>query len=297
MPRGGRKTRPGDQSGQADRRSSRGRSRRRAAAVCVRRVPCLFARTLSSRCCTAPSERTAPSRACSRWPASPTSGRASSAAPSEWTRIRRKRCGSRRDFPSSPTSRCGESEWPRMEKRLPIIEEAEHRFRYPLFVKPSCAGSSVGAGKASNRAELEKAVAAAFVWDDKVLIEPFVQAREIRVLGDRQRNPGGVHARGSDADARILRLRGEIPRPERSRAAHSGQAGQRAHEDGPGDGRQGVSSRRAVGLGARRLLRQERLRRVAAQRGKHDAGFSPLSACFPRCARPPDSPTHFCSIA
>lgn len=60
-----------------------------------------------------------------------------------------------------------------------IIERAERDFRYPLFVKPSCAGSSVGASKATSRGELEKAVDEALAWDDKALIEPFLQAREI----------------------------------------------------------------------------------------------------------------------
>ncbi len=39
-----------------------------------------------SRSSTAPSAKTAPSRACSSWPASPTSARASSAPPPAWTR-------------------------------------------------------------------------------------------------------------------------------------------------------------------------------------------------------------------
>lgn len=56
---------------------------------------------------------------------------------------------------------------------------AEQEFGYPLFVKPCSAGSSVGAAKAVCREELEKAVADAFCWDDKILIEPAVQAREI----------------------------------------------------------------------------------------------------------------------
>ncbi len=70
-------------------------------------------------------------------------------------------------------------EWANREKRNALIERAERDFRYPLFVKPSRAGSSVGAAKASDRAALEKAVEGALGWDDKVLIEPFIPAREI----------------------------------------------------------------------------------------------------------------------
>ena len=70
-------------------------------------------------------------------------------------------------------------DWNQKDKRTAAVEKAERDFRYPLFVKPSCAGSSVGAGKAADRKGLEAAVLAAFEWDDKVLIEPFVPAREI----------------------------------------------------------------------------------------------------------------------
>ncbi len=70
-------------------------------------------------------------------------------------------------------------DWASTEKRKQIIERAERDFMYPLFVKPSCAGSSVGASKAPDRPGLEQAVAEALLWDDKVLIEPFVPAREV----------------------------------------------------------------------------------------------------------------------
>ena len=66
------------------------------------------------------------------------------------------------------------------------LDGAERRFAYPMFVKPCSAGSSVGASKARNRAELENAVAQAFVWDEKILIETCIDAREIEcsVTGD-----------------------------------------------------------------------------------------------------------------
>ena len=59
------------------------------------------------------------------------------------------------------------------------LDGAERRFAYPMFVKPCSAGSSVGASKARNRAELENAVAQAFVWDEKILIETCIDAREL----------------------------------------------------------------------------------------------------------------------
>ena len=66
------------------------------------------------------------------------------------------------------------------------LDDAEKRFGYPLFVKPCSAGSSVGAAKAGNRKEFERAVREAFLWDEKVLIEECIDAREIEcsVTGD-----------------------------------------------------------------------------------------------------------------
>ncbi len=66
------------------------------------------------------------------------------------------------------------------------LDEAEKRFGYPLFVKPCSAGSSVGAAKAGNRKEFERAVREAFLWDEKILIEECIDAREIEcsVTGD-----------------------------------------------------------------------------------------------------------------
>jgi D-alanine-D-alanine ligase len=71
------------------------------------------------------------------------------------------------------------SDWNNEAERRVLVQKAEKDLSYPLFVKPSCAGSSVGASKASNREELEKKAGEAFAWDDKIIIEPFVPAREI----------------------------------------------------------------------------------------------------------------------
>lgn len=60
-----------------------------------------------------------------------------------------------------------------------IIDGAISQFGFPLFVKPCNAGSSVGAAKASNAQELSAALDNAFLWDNKVLIEKSIDAREI----------------------------------------------------------------------------------------------------------------------
>ena len=60
-----------------------------------------------------------------------------------------------------------------------VIEDIEKELGYPMFVKPCCAGSSNGANKAVNRKELSYAIMEAFGWDNKVLIEKAINAREI----------------------------------------------------------------------------------------------------------------------
>ncbi len=54
--------------------------------------------------------------------------------------------------------------------------EAE-KLGYPLIVKPSKLGSSIGIACAENAAELESAVRAAFFYDDGVLIEKYIGGR------------------------------------------------------------------------------------------------------------------------
>lgn len=60
-----------------------------------------------------------------------------------------------------------------------IIDGAISQFGFPLFVKPCNAGSSVGAAKATNAQELSAALDNAFLWDNKVLVEKSIDAREI----------------------------------------------------------------------------------------------------------------------
>ncbi len=69
-----------------------------------------------------------------------------------------------------------------------LARKVDARFGWPCFVKPSCAGSSVGASKVASAAALGPALRAALEWDEKALIEPFVNAREIEcsVLGNAE---------------------------------------------------------------------------------------------------------------
>lgn len=62
-----------------------------------------------------------------------------------------------------------------------FIMEIEVSLGYPCFVKPANLGSSVGISKAKNREELTAAIELALRYDRKVIVEEFVDAREIEV--------------------------------------------------------------------------------------------------------------------
>ncbi len=69
-----------------------------------------------------------------------------------------------------------------------IIAKIEGKFSYPVIVKPINLGSSIGISKARDTDSLEAALANAFDFADRVLVEPAIEAlREINcsVLGDR----------------------------------------------------------------------------------------------------------------
>ena len=62
-----------------------------------------------------------------------------------------------------------------------VIEVLEKKFQYPMFVKPAGTGSSVGVSKAANREALDKALHDAAKFDEKILVEEFINGREIEV--------------------------------------------------------------------------------------------------------------------
>ena len=62
-----------------------------------------------------------------------------------------------------------------------IIQEVEKKLRYPCFVKPANSGSSVGINKAKNRESLIAHINEAARYDRKILIEAYVNGREIEV--------------------------------------------------------------------------------------------------------------------
>ena len=60
-----------------------------------------------------------------------------------------------------------------------VVERVEKERQYPVFVKPSNAGSSVGVTKAHNREELIKGLKLAADNDKKILVEEAIVGREI----------------------------------------------------------------------------------------------------------------------
>ncbi len=74
----------------------------------------------------------------------------------------------------------------RLEQTLDALE---NKFAYPMFVKPSGTGSSVGVSKAKDRQSLCKALGDAAVFDSKVLVEEFIAGREVEVAVMGNANP------------------------------------------------------------------------------------------------------------
>ena len=67
-----------------------------------------------------------------------------------------------------------------------LCENIEATLDYPYFVKPANLGSSVGIAKVTSRAELEAALDSAASYDERIIIEAGVVAREVEcaVLGN-----------------------------------------------------------------------------------------------------------------
>lgn len=75
-----------------------------------------------------------------------------------------------------------------------VVAKVEKTLSYPVFVKPSNAGSSQGVSKAHDRAELIRALELAVQHDRKILVEETIIGREIEcaVLGGKEVKASGV---------------------------------------------------------------------------------------------------------
>ena len=74
------------------------------------------------------------------------------------------------------------------------VRRVEEKLSYPVFVKPSKAGSSKGVSKAGNRTELAAGLLEAVKHDSKILVEETITGREIEcaVLGGYDPKASGV---------------------------------------------------------------------------------------------------------
>ncbi len=77
-------------------------------------------------------------------------------------------------------------EW--QEDPAAVVANLEHTFSYPIFVKPSNLGSSVGVSKAPDRPGLRQAIEEALRYDRKILVEQGLNCREVEcgILGNDQ---------------------------------------------------------------------------------------------------------------
>ena len=75
-----------------------------------------------------------------------------------------------------------------------VVSRVEKELSYPVFVKPSKAGSSQGVSKACGREELEQALRLAAKHDAKILVEETIVGRELEcaVLGGAEAKASGV---------------------------------------------------------------------------------------------------------
>ena len=66
---------------------------------------------------------------------------------------------------------------------LNVAQRHENRepLRYPCVVKPACGGSSIGVSIVHNGQEYEKALDDAFMWEEEVIVEDYIQGREFSV--------------------------------------------------------------------------------------------------------------------
>lgn len=71
------------------------------------------------------------------------------------------------------------NQWKENPKK--VFDQCEGSLLYPMFVKPANMGSSVGISKAENREELQNALATAYQYDSRAIVEQGIEAREIEV--------------------------------------------------------------------------------------------------------------------
>ena len=74
----------------------------------------------------------------------------------------------------------------KVSEDVPPYQSIAEKLRIPFFVKPANLGSSVGVNKVRKESEYGKAIGIAFEYDNKILIEEYIEGRELEcsVLGN-----------------------------------------------------------------------------------------------------------------
>ncbi len=74
------------------------------------------------------------------------------------------------------------------------FDEIVNKLGLPFFVKPANLGSSVGVNKVKDKQTFDVAIAEAFEYDTKILIEEFIDGRELEcaVLGNQEPQASGI---------------------------------------------------------------------------------------------------------
>jgi D-alanine-D-alanine ligase len=94
------------------------------------------------------------------------------------------------------------------------LEEIEERLGFPLVVKPAAQGSSLGVRFAASRDDVPEALVGALSYDDRVLLERYVDGRELAVsLLDREPLPV-VEVKPKEEDRFNYEARYEIGRTD-----------------------------------------------------------------------------------
>ncbi|UCF39430.1 MAG: D-alanine--D-alanine ligase [Acidobacteriota bacterium] len=81
-------------------------------------------------------------------------------------------------LPTLPSIRVDRMGWDRARD---VLDQVSNELKMPVFVKPANMGSSVGVSRCLDRQGLTKAIQLAFEFDDYVLVEQGIDAREIEV--------------------------------------------------------------------------------------------------------------------
>jgi len=76
-----------------------------------------------------------------------------------------------------------------IKNRFTSPEEIINNLQFPVFVKPNNGGSSIGMSKVNNASEeLGEAIDKAFKEDDQILVEEFIEGRELTIGVFRKKN-------------------------------------------------------------------------------------------------------------